>query len=159
MREELWTAQPEIALGDPITIDEAIDELFAGERVLALLVAIYAVTALLITLTSLYAVVGHLVVRHDQEYGIRVALGAHPHDVLRQAMWRGMRAAVRGVAGGVILAAGIARLSSSLLYGIEPLDPVVFGGLPLLLLILLSIAAYLPARRASRTDPVVTLWS
>ena len=159
VREELWTAQPEIALGDPITIDEAIDELFAGERVLALLVAIYAVTALLITLTSLYAVVGHLVVRHDQEYGIRVALGAHPHDVLRQAMWRGMRAAVLGVAGGVILAAGIARLSSSLLYGIEPLDPVVFGGLPLLLLILLSIAAYLPARRASRTDPVVTLWS
>jgi len=157
MREELWRTDPRIALGEARTLESATTELIAGEQVMAITVLFYAAVALLITLISVYAVVAHAAVRHRREHGIRLALGASPARLVRDAMWDGLRGALIGLGTGVTLAAGLARLLSGFLYGIEPLEPSVFGTLPVSLLFLLLLAAYLPARRASRTDPAVVL--
>lgn len=157
LRQELWSAAPGVALKPPSTLHEVINDVHAGDRILAMLVGAYALTALLITLISLYAVVGHLVVRHHREYGVRVALGASPGDVVRRATWRGLKAAALGGAAGVVLAAGLARLLSSFLVDVEVVDPTVFVGVPFLALLLLGVAAYMPARRAARQEPSAIL--
>ena len=159
VRQELWATQPGVALGEPRTLDGVISDLFARERILTVLVVAFAGTALLITLASVYAVVGHSVLRRRREYGIRMAFGAGRRDVLRRAIWDVMKTALAGTLGGIVLAAGIAQLISSLIYGIQPLEPAVFLILPLLLVALLAVAAYVPARQASRLDPVVVLRS
>jgi ABC-type antimicrobial peptide transport system permease subunit len=157
MREELWSAAPDVALGPPATLREMIDGVYAGQRVLAVLVGAYAAAALLITLISLYAVVGHLVVRHHREYGVRVALGASPSHVVRRATWRGLRAATLGGLTGVVLAAALAQLMASFLVDLRVGEPLVFVGLPLAVLLLAALAAYLPARKAARQEPAAIL--
>src|SRR5690606_29899591 len=134
-----------------------IDEQVADQRIVASLVGVYATTALVITLISLYAIVAHLVVRHRREYGIRAALGASPREIVRSAMRRALVAAIAGTLIGTLLAVLIGRLISTLLYGITPLEPSVFGVLPLLLLAIFAVAVYLPARAAARVDPMDTL--
>jgi putative ABC transport system permease protein len=157
LREEVWGAHPTIALGGVHTLRETIDELVAEQRIVASLVAAYAATALVITLISLYAIVAHLVVRHRREYGIRAALGASPGRIVRSAMRRALFAAVAGTLVGTMVAAGLARLIASLLYGVTPLEPSVFGVLPVLLLGIFALAVYLPARAAARVDPMTSL--
>ncbi len=157
LREEVWRVDPAIALGGVRTLQEVIDELVADQRVIASLVAVYAATALVITLISLYAIVAYLVVRQRREYGIRAALGASPRQIVRSAMRRALVAAVAGTLVGTVVAAGLARLIASLLYGVTPLEPSVFGVLPILLLGLFALAVYLPARAAARVDPMTSL--
>jgi predicted permease len=157
LREEMWRVDPAIALGEVRTLRETIDELVADQRIIASLVAAYAATALVITLISLYAIVAHLVVRHRREYGIRAALGASPGQIVRSAMRRGLIAAIVGTLAGTLVAAGLARLIASLLYGVTPLEPSVFGVLPVLLIGLFALAVYLPARAAARVDPMTSL--
>jgi len=157
LRQDLWSAAPEIALGPPSTLSQAIDDVYRQERILAVLVGAYALTALLITFISLYAVVGHLVCRHHREYGVRLALGASPMDIVRRATLRGLKAAALGGAVGLVLAAALARLMSSLLVDIRATDPAVFIGIPAVVLLLLAVASYLPARRAARQEPSTIL--
>jgi len=157
LREEVWSIDPDIALGEVRTLQEAVDDLVADQRIVTSLVAAYAATALLITLISLYAIVAHMVVRHRREYGIRAALGASPGKIVRSAMRRGLVAAVAGTLVGTVLAAGLARLIASLLYGVTPLEPIVFGVLPVLLIGIFTLAVYLPARTAARVDPMTSL--
>ena len=157
LREELWRADPGIALGKVRTLQEILDELVADQRIVASLVAVYATTALVITLISLYAIVAHMVVRHRREYGIRAALGASPRQILRSAMRRALVAAVAGTVVGTVIAIGLGRLISRLLYGVTPVEPAVFGVLPILLLGIFTLAVYLPARAAAKVDPMIFL--
>jgi putative ABC transport system permease protein len=157
LREEVWRVDPAIALGEARTLQEVIDELVADRRIVAWLVAAYAVTALVITLISLHAIVAHLVVRRRREHGIRAALGASPGQIVRGAMRRALVAAIVGTLFGTIVAAGLARLIGSLLYGVTPLEPAVFGVLPVLLVGIFALAVYLPARAAARVDPMTSL--
>lgn len=157
MRAEILRADPALALGEIRMLQDLVDEQRADERIIASLVGAYASTALVITLISLYAIVAHLVVRHRREHGIRAALGASPAQIVRDATRKALGAAVLGTLIGTAAAIGAARLVGGLLYGIRPLEPSVFGLVPLLLLATFALVAYVPARAAAKADPMTAL--
>jgi putative ABC transport system permease protein len=159
LREAAWSVDPEIALGRVRPLRTVVDEMTADQRIVATLVGAYALTALIITLISLYAIVAHLVVRHRREHAIRAAMGATPWQILRGAMRRALGAAAAGTLLGTALAAGLARLIAGLLHGVTPLEPSVFGIVPLVLVALFAVAVWLPARAAARVPPATALRS
>jgi putative ABC transport system permease protein len=112
---------------------------------------------LLLALMGLYAVVSYAVSQRTREIGVRIALGAARADVLRLVVREGMRLSLVGIAVGLLLATGLSVILSKLLYGLPPLDPVVFGGVTVLLVGVSVLACYVPARRAARLDPLVSL--
>ncbi|HEX5438807.1 MAG TPA: FtsX-like permease family protein, partial [Gemmatimonadaceae bacterium] len=113
--------------------------------------------ALALAAIGLAAVIGYAVTERTHEIGIRMALGAREGNVLRLVVMQGMRAALIGVALGVLGAIVATRLLSSMLYGIEPRDPLTFLGVTALLLGVALLASYLPARRATTVDPIIAL--
>jgi putative ABC transport system permease protein len=127
------------------------------DRMFFLLVAVLGCLGIFLTAVGLYGVVAYLTGRRGHEIGIRMALGARRQDVLALMVKQGLRPALLGTVVGVAAAAALARLISSFLYGVRPTDPTVFlGGIALVLAITL-IASYIPARRATKVDPMVAL--
>lgn len=157
LADQILRADPALALGETQTLQDLLDQQIADKRIVASLVGAYASTALVITLISLYAIMAHLVVRHRREHGIRAALGASPGQIVRGATRRALTAALIGTLIGTAVAVGIARVIGSLLYGIRPLEPSVFGLVPLLLLATFALVVYLPARAAAKADPMAAL--
>jgi ABC-type antimicrobial peptide transport system permease subunit len=123
---------------------------------MALLTA-FALTALVLAAVGRAAVVGDEVTERTHEIGIRMALGARTENVRRLAMKHGLTPAFMGVIIGVIGALGATQLAGSLLYGITPRDPLTFIGVVALLLLVALAASWLPARRATRVDPITAL--
>ncbi|MBV8903779.1 MAG: FtsX-like permease family protein, partial [Acidobacteriia bacterium] len=117
----------------------------------------FAGLALLLAAIGLYAVLSQLNAQRTQEFGIRMALGAQSRDLLKLVIREGMALAFAGLLLGLALTWSLTGLLSSLLYGVKPGDPVTLGGVSLLLLLVTLLAAYVPARRASRVDPKVAL--
>jgi len=113
--------------------------------------------ALLMAAVGLYSVIAYSVAQRTQEIGVRMALGASEEAVLRQVVGQGLRLAAAGVAAGLLLALGLTRLLAGFLFGVSPFDPAIFTGVPLLLLAIAAAACYLPARRATRINPVEAL--
>jgi putative ABC transport system permease protein len=129
----------------------------ASTRFNMTLLAAFATVALLLTAVGLYGVISFSVSQSTHEIGIRIALGAQTSDVLRLVIGQGMVLTVVGVVAGLAAAYWLTRLMSSLLFGVDATDPVTFAGVSLLLLIVAALACYVPARRASRVDPVEAL--
>jgi putative ABC transport system permease protein len=123
----------------------------------AILIGFFAVTALLLATTGVFGVMAYAVSRRTREIGVRVALGAGARDVRRMIVGQGLRTILVGVAIGAFGAAALTRTVASLLYGVTPTDPLTFGGVTLLLVGAGLLACYVPARRATRVDPVVAL--
>jgi predicted permease len=121
------------------------------------LVSLLAGLALVLGAVGVYGVISHHVVRRSREYGIRIALGQHPLLVIRQVVGRGAALVAVGGVIGIALAMGASRLLASLLYGVQPTDPFAMAGAVAVLLAVGMLAAYVPARRASLTDPAVVL--
>jgi ABC-type antimicrobial peptide transport system permease subunit len=113
--------------------------------------------ALLLGLSGLYGVIAYAVSRRRRELGIRLALGAQPHEIRRLFMRRSLVVVTVGMAIGLGGALGVTRFMQSLLFGISPLDPITFIAMPLLLAAAAVLASYLPTRRAMAVDPVETL--
>jgi predicted permease len=139
------------------TMDEVIDDHMHDTSVQTFLLGIFALLALALAAVGLYGVISSLVTQRTREIGIRIALGAQQTDVLGLVMRKGTKLTLIGVILGVVAAAALTRLTSSLLYGVKPTDPITFVAVPVLLAGVALLASYIPARRAARVDPMVAL--
>jgi putative ABC transport system permease protein len=148
---------PEIAIPDVTLLETAFAATLSGPRFNMALLTAFAVLALVLAAVGLAGVIGYEVSERTHEIGIRIALGARTENVRRLAMRHGMAPAVIGVACGVVAALAATRLASSLLYGVQPTDPLTFVGVAALLLAVAVGASWLPARRATRVSPIVAL--
>jgi predicted permease len=139
------------------TQTEEIDQSLYQERLVAGLSTLFGALALLLVCIGLYGLLSYEVAGRTHEIGIRMALGAQQHQVLRLIVRQGLVLAFTGAAIGVTAAAGITRYLQSLLYGVRPTDPYTFVSVVALLALVATVACYLPARRATRVDPMVSL--
>lgn len=136
-----------------------IDAELAGPRFSMSLFVAFAALALVLATIGLYGVISYSVGQRTQEIGVRIALGAATGSVLRLVVGDGLRLTVAGVVLGLLGAALATRTMTTLLYDVDPLDPLTFGLVTIVLLVVATLAAWLPARRATRVDPVVALRS
>jgi putative ABC transport system permease protein len=138
-------------------LDAVVSDAAAQPRVRTVLLAAIAGLALLMAIVGLYGVVAYSVSQRTREIGIRMALGARGGDVLAMVLWEGLQLAVAGISGGLVAAFAATRALTGLLYGIAPTDAVSFGFAGASLLIVALMASYVPARRATKVDPLVAL--
>jgi predicted permease len=163
LRSAIQNALSEASGGLPVarvrTMREIVSRSTAADDFNALILTIFGGSALLLAAIGIYSSMAYSVTRRAQEIGIRLALGAASSQVRNSVMAQGMRLALAGIGCGLIAAIGLTRLMASLLFGVEAWDPSVFLGVPLVLAGVALAAAWFPARRASRVDPVVALRS
>jgi predicted permease len=139
------------------TISQLLDQVLWAARFGASLLLIFGLLALTLAAIGIYGVMSYNVQQRRQELGIRMALGAQKRDVLRLVLGQGLWLAGGGAIAGLILAFLMARGISALLFGVHALDPATFAGVPLLLIAIALLACYIPARRATKVDPIVAL--
>jgi predicted permease len=139
------------------TMNEVIAGKLAPQRFSMILLDAFAAVALLLASVGLYGVISYLVGQRTQEIGVRLALGAQRRDVARLVLSQGMKMALSGVALGLLAALGLTRLLAEMLYGVSPNDPATFAVITLLLVMVALLACYLPARRATKVDPLIAL--
>jgi putative ABC transport system permease protein len=157
LRSTVAAVDPEVPVSEVLTLEQVVSRSVAAPRFTMLLLAVFAAVALLLGAVGIYGVVAYSVTRRTREIGVRMALGARVEDVARLVIGQGLLLTLVGVAIGLVVALAATRVLSSLLYGIEPTDPVTFLAVPLLLTLVALLASYLPARRATRVDPLVAL--
>jgi ABC-type antimicrobial peptide transport system permease subunit len=139
------------------TQSQQIDELLFNERLIARLSSFFGLLALLLACVGLYGLLSYEVARHTRETGIRMALGAQPRNVLSGVVGHGIKLAATGVAIGAAASLGVTRFLGSMLYNVKPNDPLTLAAVTVLLLLVALAACYIPARRATRVDPLVAL--
>ena len=139
------------------TQSQQIDELLFTERLIARLSSFFGLLALLLACVGIYGLLSYEVARHTRETGIRMALGAQPRDVLSGVVGHGITLAAIGVAIGGAASLGVTRFLGSMLYNVKPNDPLTLAAVTVLLLLVALAACYIPARRATRVDPLVAL--
>jgi len=139
------------------TMDEVVSHSFSARRLSMILLSAFAVLALLLACVGIYGVISYLAGQRTHEIGIRMALGAQPRQVLRMILRQGLKLALLGVGIGIVAAFALTRLMASLLFGVSAYDPLTFAGVAILLLLVAWLACYIPARRATRVDPMVAL--
>jgi putative ABC transport system permease protein len=154
---QITKADPEALIGSVTTMQRELSDVLAPRRFYPAFVTAFALVALLLAAAGIYGVLSHLVRQRSHEIGIRLVLGARPGDVVRLVLSQGLRPAIVGAALGLAGALGLTRFLAGLLYGVHPTDPVTFVMAALLLAGVASIASYIPARRATRVDPMVAL--
>jgi putative ABC transport system permease protein len=157
MRNELATVDKQISIGKVRTMDTIMAESVAQHRFRTLLLGLFGVSALLLASVGIYGVMSYAVTQRTKEIGIRMALGAQVSDVRKLVMRNGMTLALIGVAIGLAGAYGLTRLMTSLLFGISATDAWTFVGVSAVLMAVALIACYIPARRATKFDPLVAL--
>ena len=157
LRQAVASVDPDLAAADVRTIDDYLAQSVATPRFNATLIAGFAILAVFLAGCGLYGVMSYAVVQRRREIGIRMALGAQPGDVRGMVVSQALKMGVTGLLVGLAGAFAAARLLANLLFGIGPSDPVTFATMCGLLLGVVLVAAYVPARRATRVDPMVAL--
>jgi ABC-type antimicrobial peptide transport system permease subunit len=138
-------------------MDQVVGDSLTRQRFNAELLTIFAASALLLACVGIFGVMWSTVRRRRAEIGVRMALGAGPARVVREIVADGLRLIALGIGIGLAAAFGLTRLMASLLFGVAPTDPATFVGVALLLAAAAVLACWIPARRASRVDPMVVL--
>jgi putative ABC transport system permease protein len=139
------------------SLDQYFAQAVAAPRFITLLLSGFAGLALLLASVGIYGVISYIAAQRTQEIGIRLALGARKGEILWMVIGKGLAPALAGLAIGIAAAFRLTRLLSSLLYGVSPTDPFTFAMVPLILMGVALLACYIPARRAAKTDPMVSL--
>ncbi|MCM3871000.1 MAG: ABC transporter permease [Pyrinomonadaceae bacterium] len=157
VRKEIHQVDPAQPISNIRTMDEVLGEETASRRLGMTLLTIFAALALLLATLGIYGILAYFVVQHTQEIGVRVALGAQRRNILALVLRKGMTLTLLGVAIGLGVAFALTRLMASLLYGVSTTDPMTYATIALLLTAVALVACYLPARRATKVDPLVAL--
>jgi putative ABC transport system permease protein len=157
IRNALRAIDPDLPLTRASTMDERFSNSLAGGRVVVALMVIFALMALSMGSVGLYGVISYSVTQRTTEFAVRLALGAPQREILRLVANGALRLLLIGGAIGMALALGVARLLSSAIFGVSPYDPLTFATVVLVLLAVVLTASYLPARRATKVDPMVAL--
>jgi predicted permease len=157
IRHALEQVNSQQALFDVETMDEIISYSLRARRFSMVLLGIFAVLALLMSCAGMYGVISYLVSQRTHEIGIRMALGAKRQDVLRMILGEAAKMAFLGVAIGLVASFALARLMAKLLFGVSAHDPITLAGVASLLVLIALMACYIPARRATKVDPMVAL--
>ena len=157
LRREVQALDKDQPIYNVRTMDDVVANSLGTRRVSMQLFAVFAIAALLLAAVGISGVMAYSVTQRTQEIGIRMALGAQAGDVLRMVVRQGMTLALIGIGLGLAGAFGLTRVLANLLFGVKATDPITFVAISLLLTFVALLACYLPARRASRVDPVIAL--
>jgi ABC-type antimicrobial peptide transport system permease subunit len=157
LREAIWSVDHGVPVFDIRTLDQIVSRSLTTRRFAAALLSSFAILALAMAVIGLYGVLSYAVAQRTSELGVRFALGATPGEVLRLVLGDGLRLTAIGVVIGGLLGAAAARAMARLLFGIQTFDVAAFAIAAAALMVVALIASYVPARRASRVDPMVAL--
>jgi len=157
VRNALRNLDPDLPMYYVRTMEQRVDESLARRRFSMLLLGVFASVALALATIGIYGVMAYLVNQGIREIGIRMALGATQRNILSLVVWQGMALALSGVTLGLVAAFLLTRLIRSLLFGVQATDPFTFAGIALLLVMIALFASYIPAQRAARIDPLMSL--
>jgi predicted permease len=157
VREAVNDTDSNLPIFDVRTQSQLVDDLLTQERVIAILASFFGLLALLLACMGLYGLLSYEVVRRTREIGIRIALGAERRDVLYGIAGQGLRVTAIGLAAGIAGGVAATRFLSSLLFGLQPNDPATVTGVSLILIAAALLGCYIPARRATKVDPMVAL--
>ncbi len=157
LRSEVHSLDPNLPVYNVKTLTGMIDERISPKRLMTYILAIFALIALLLAAIGIYGVMSYAVTQRTQEIGIRMALGAQATDVLKLVVSNGMMLALIGVVIGLPCAFGLTRLLGTFLFGVTPTDAATFAAVSICLIIVALLACYVPARRATKVDPLVAL--
>jgi putative ABC transport system permease protein len=157
VRQQIRSLDPNQTVPNSDTLENLISRSIAPQRFNLALLSVFASIGLLLTLVGVYGVMSYHVAENTREIGIRVALGAQRRDILKLVIGQGLALALIGVAVGMALALGVTRLMDSLLFGVTTTDPLTFAIVAILFGAVALVACYLPARRATKVDPMIAL--
>jgi putative ABC transport system permease protein len=157
VRGIIRAVDPDQPLGRIRTMENIASESVAPRRLTMIISGLFAALALLLAMIGLYGVISYSVAQRNHEFGIRMALGAEKGDILQLVVTQGLTLALAGIIVGMVGALALTRVLTSLLFGITPSDPLTFGAVALLLISVTLLACYIPARRATKVDPMVAL--
>lgn len=157
VRREVAALDPDVPISQVSTLQSLVDDDLSANRSMGALFALFGSIAVLLAGIGVFGVMSYSVAQRTREMGIRMALGADARHVRRTVLRRGVAVSSLGIGLGLIAAPMLTRLVSGLLYAVSPFDPATYGALAAFLLTIAALAAYLPARRATRVDPVIVL--
>ena len=157
VRQELRYVDSQLPIYDVKTMDQVLYTVTARPRFLTFLLVAFAGVAVLLAAIGIYGIMSYTVAQGTREIGIRAALGAQRRDLLQMVLSKGLKLTLIGIVLGVAGAFGLTRLMSNLLFGVSATDPLTFAGVTVVLVLIALLASYLPARRATKIDPLVAL--
>ena len=157
IKSTIWSVDKNQPVFDVKSMDEIVSGNVSAQRLAFLLLGVFAFLALALAAIGIYGVTSYLVSARTHEIGVRMALGAQPLDVWRLVLGHGAKLVAIGVFAGAVAALALTRLLTNLLFGVSASDPWTFVGVGLLLIVVAVVASYVPARRATRVDPLVAL--
>ena len=157
LRRAVHALDPSVEFVNAFALADYTQAVLVAERITAALLVLLGLVALVLAAMGVYAVMAYAVSLRTHEFGVRIALGARPRDVLWQVIRRGAGLAALGTAIGLVLALAVTRLLERFLYGVSPFDPLTFLAVAALLAATVLLACYFPARRATRVDPMIAL--
>jgi putative ABC transport system permease protein len=157
VKREMLKVDPSLPLTNMLSLEQIVGRSLAQQRFNSTLLGLFAAIGLLLAAIGVYGVMSYVVTQRTREIGVRVALGARAGDVLKLIVGRGLALAGAGVALGLVASFALTRLMKDFLFGVEPNDPLTFGLVALSLTVVALVACYVPARRATKVDPMIAL--
>jgi ABC-type antimicrobial peptide transport system permease subunit len=157
VKQRIWTVDPYQPISGMANMTQVLSDSLWPSRILTYIQGIFASIALIVATVGLYGVVSHLVTLRRHEFGVRLAVGAEPVQILRLVLSQGLRLILIGLGIGLLGATVLTRALTALLHDVRPTDPWTFAIGSLLLAVVALMACWLPARRAAKVDPIVAL--